>query len=311
MLVRRIPANGEKKGEIATICINCAIGRADTILPGVCTQRALEKGHRSPGETRVAPCELHFTPPGCSQKLAGYVRADGVVGAQPAPKEENWSAWKASLRLILHPGIPTQQWEEGHDGAQKYHMGKQNLKGRCSSAGFMTLAAFPLGVIWIFLVKLGLFRWGWVRNTSSYLLTLCGDITGTGHPWMVQPAPYHPPHSLLQHCRGEGAQMRLTLRVNASPLVDDSEIVLLKLLVGQGMADWLTWWKPWFRRTRYQFAGGLPVLSAVLELEKQTGVSQAPLQCTETSTKAVGAFLLCYLPKSEEEKASSTASWLT
>ena len=87
--MRRLLANGEKEGAIARICTNCAVGRADTILPGVCTQRALEKGHRSPGETRVAPRELHFTLPGHSQKLAGYVGGDGVVGTQPAPKEEN------------------------------------------------------------------------------------------------------------------------------------------------------------------------------------------------------------------------------
>lgn len=64
-------------------------GSTGRLLPRVCTQSALQEGHGSPGQTRIAPCELQPPLPGCSQEFTGCLRADGVVGTQPAPEEEN------------------------------------------------------------------------------------------------------------------------------------------------------------------------------------------------------------------------------
>lgn len=103
---------GEKEGARARTCANCPVRKAGTALPGICTQCALEKGHGSSGETRVAPRELHLPLPGRSQKLTGHIGADRVVGTQPAPKEENYQHEGRSSRLLLLLGIPTQLREK-------------------------------------------------------------------------------------------------------------------------------------------------------------------------------------------------------
>lgn len=65
--------------------------KAHILLPGIGAERALEKRHGPSGQPRVTPSELDLPSPGNSGEVAGHLRAERVVGAQPSDKEEGES----------------------------------------------------------------------------------------------------------------------------------------------------------------------------------------------------------------------------